>query len=248
MLDISIVSYTNTIPFLYGINSKFLHESLNLSLDYPSICANKILNNQVDIGLVPVTVLNRSPKIKIVTDYCISAKDEVWTVCLFSDVPIEEIKKIYLDYQSNTSVALLKILLKDYWNINPELITANPGYESSIKAEVAGLVIGDRVFELEKKYFFKYDLSYFWHKMTGLPFVFAVWASNTDISKDAMIDFNASLKYGVENINQAIDSQYKGDYDKLLISRYLNKKISYNLDDEKIKAMNLFLDKTQDSI
>ena len=63
-----------------------------------------------------------------------------------------------------------------------------------------------------------------------------------------MIDFNASLKYGVENINQAIDSQYKGDYDKLLISRYLNKKISYNLDDEKIKAMNLFLDKTQDSI
>ena len=157
MLGISVVSYINTIPFLYGINKKFLNEKFTLSLDYPSICANKILSKQVDIGLVPVTTLNQSNRIRIITDYCISAKGEVGTVCLFSDVPINQIKQIYLDYQSNTSVELLKILLKDFWKIAPELILTKPGYESYIKNEKAGLVIGDRAFSLQKKHIFTYD-------------------------------------------------------------------------------------------
>ena len=56
----------------------------------------------------------------IISNYCIGANGAVETVCLCSDVPISEIASIYLDYQSRTSVALLKILLKEYWGVDPE--------------------------------------------------------------------------------------------------------------------------------
>ncbi|MEI9959254.1 MAG: MqnA/MqnD/SBP family protein [Ferruginibacter sp.] len=52
---------------------------------------------------------------------------------------MKEIKTVLLDYQSRTSVALLKILLKEYWNISPELIAAEKGFEQTIGGTTAGL-------------------------------------------------------------------------------------------------------------
>ena len=57
----------------------------------------------------------------IISDYCISCDGEVASVGLFSDVPLNKIEKILLDYQSRTSVELLKILVEEYWKIDPVL-------------------------------------------------------------------------------------------------------------------------------
>ena len=118
---ISVISYLNSIPFVYGLNCSTISKSLNLQLDYPSVCADKLINNVVDIGLVPVVILKDYPSFKIISKYCIGANGDVDTVCLFSNVPIHDIKKIYLDYQSRTSVELLKILCREYWKITPFL-------------------------------------------------------------------------------------------------------------------------------
>ena len=61
-------------------------------------------------------------------------------------MPIHQIKNIFLDYQSKTSVKLLKILLNEYWNVSPKLIDSKYGFENNIKGNNAGLVIGDRSF------------------------------------------------------------------------------------------------------
>ena len=92
---VSIVSYLNTIPFLYGIKETGMINKIQLEYDYPSKCAEKLINNNVDLALVPVVVI---PKIKdsfIISDYCIGAEGPVESVCLFSNVPIEKIKCIY---------------------------------------------------------------------------------------------------------------------------------------------------------
>jgi chorismate dehydratase len=39
-------------------------------------------------------------------------------------VPLEQIEKVYLDYQSRTSVELLKWIMHEYWGIHPEIINA----------------------------------------------------------------------------------------------------------------------------
>ena len=136
MLKISAVSYLNTVPFIHGLKQSVLIHSIGLQLDYPSICADKLINGIVDLALVPVAVIPKLLQAHIISDYCIGANGAVDTVCLYSDVPITEIESIALDYQSRTSVALLKILLKEYWQLNPELKKADVGFEENIKGSI----------------------------------------------------------------------------------------------------------------
>ena len=110
---VSAVSYLNTIPFIYGLKNSPIFDQIELSLDYPALCADKLLNNQVDIGLIPVATIPKIKNAQIISDYCIGSDGKVDTVCLYSNVPILEIESIALDYQSRTSIELLKLLLNE---------------------------------------------------------------------------------------------------------------------------------------
>ena len=243
MLKISAVSYLNTIPFIHGLKQSELIKTIDLQLDYPSICADKLINGTVDLALVPVVAILKLKEAYIISDYCIGANGAVDTVCLYSDVPIEEIESIALDYQSRTSVALLKLLLKDYWRLNPILINEEVGFEDKIKGKHAALVIGDRAFAMNDKHKFIYDLSAIWTEMTGLPFVFAAWVSNSQLSQDFINAFNKALEKGLTNIDRALAFEVDSYPNCKNPEDYLNNKISYSLDSEKKKGMELFLRK-----
>ncbi len=240
-IKISAVSYLNTLPFLYGLQNFVEFEQLDISLDIPSVCASKLITNQVDIGLVPIAIIPELKQYYIISDYCIGANGNVDSVLLLSEVPLNKIEKIYLDYQSRTSVMLLKILAENYWNIKPEFITANKGYENLIGNKTAGLIIGDRTFSLNKDYKYKYDLAGEWKKFTNMPFVFAAWIANKKIDNKFTSKFNKSLKYGLDNINTVVDNNYKQNINKKVdLYKYLSQNISYNLDESKKKSMELF--------
>jgi len=243
MLKISAVSYLNTIPFVHGLKQSELIKTIDLQLDYPSICADKLISGAVDLALVPVVVIPKLKQPYIFSDYCIGANGAVDTVCLYSDVPIDKIESIGLDYQSRTSVALLKFLLKEYWQLNPELKKSDVGFEDNIKGKHAALVIGDRAFTLNSKHKFIYDLSAIWKEMTNLPFVFAAWVSNNRLPQDFINAFNKALEKGLSNIDKAL--AFEGDSYPNCENPvdYLNNKISYSLDSEKQKGMELFLRK-----
>jgi len=240
---ISAVSYLNTVPFIYGLKQSKLIHTIDLQLDYPSICADKLINGDVAVALVPVVVIPKLQDPQIISDYCIGANGGVGTVCLYSDVPITEIESIALDYQSRTSVKLLKILLKEYWELNPELKNTEVGFEDSIKGKNAALVIGDRAFALNTKHKFIYDLSAIWKEMTGLPFVFASWVTNTKLPQGFITTFNKAIEKGLSDIDKALILESANYPNCKNPKDYLNNKISYHLDSEKKKAMELFLSK-----
>ena len=240
---VSAVSYLNTIPFIHGIKFSNISDFIDLQLDYPSVCAQKLINNEVDIALVPVVVLKDNPQFNIISDYCIGSNGKVDTVCLYSDVPLKEIKEIYLDYQSRTSIELLKVLCKEHWNISPKFFNSPEGFENKIERETAALIIGDRAFSANGKYKFVYDLSESWKEMTGLSFVFACWISNKNIEENFTTEFNKSLKMGVENVEEALKKESDNYPHCKNPKEYLNNKISYLLDENKRKGMELFLDK-----
>ncbi len=243
MLKISAVSYLNTIPFIHGLKQSKLINTIDLQLDYPSICADKLITDAVDLALVPVAVIPSLKKYYIVSDYCIGADGAVDTVCLYSDVPINEIETIALDYQSRTSVALLKILLKEYWKLDPTFTKAAIGFENKIEGKHAALVIGDRAFALNNKHQYVYDLAAIWKEMTGLPFVFAAWVANKEISNQFVTSFNTALENGLTDIDKAITVEGANYPNCKNPEDYLNNKISYILDAEKKKGMELFLRK-----
>ncbi|TND09994.1 MAG: hypothetical protein FD123_676 [Bacteroidetes bacterium] len=240
-IRISAVSYLNTRPFLYGLRKKPV-AGIDLALDMPSECARKLLAGEVEIGLIPAAVLPLLENPVILSDYCIGATGPVLSVKLYSAVPLEKIKRVLLDYQSRTSVMLVRILAAESWKIQPEWLPAAAGFEQDIAGDTAGVVIGDRTFALNGKFPYEYDLAESWLQLTGLPFVFAVWAGTGNFSEKFIRDFNASLAFGVSSID-AILAEESFDLPAGLVASYLGKNISYSLDEQKKAGLALFLQK-----
>jgi len=240
---ISAVSYLNTTPFLFGLSNHTILNQIEISLDHPAICAEKLLNNEVDIGLVPVAILPLMKNPEIISDYCIGARGQVRSVILYSNNPLHEIESIKLDYQSRTSVILARILAARFWKIKPAWIPATPGFDSnSLKGKEACIIIGDRAFGKIKKYPYVWDLSEQWLNYTGLPFVFATWTANKKIDTGFIEAFNEALGYGVANIRKVVDKAPES----LVLNRkelfnYLNEDISYPFDNEKKEGLKRFL-------
>lgn len=235
------VSYLNTKPMLYGIKRHPVINKIELIEDYPSKIAQLLVDNEVDVGLIPVAATLRLKEWHIASDYCIGSKGPVASVCIFSQVPMNEIKKVYLDYQSRTSVNLARILLREYWKKEVELIDATgEDFRDEIEGTTAGVVIGDRALEQRSKSRFIYDLAEAWKSHTGLPFVFAAWISNKQLPADFINEFNEANSLGFKNLDKVIAENPFDFYD---LDDYYRKCISYKLDDEKLKGLNLFLEK-----
>lgn len=224
---------------MYGMqNDAFLQEH-ELVPDYPSKVAEMLQSGAVDVALVPVALLKDLPEYFIVSDYCIAAEHEVASVCLFCEVPVNELTTVYLDYQSRTSVALAKILMKEFWGINPEIINAqDESYRTKIAGTTGAVVIGDRALEQRRLSTYIYDLASEWQAMTHLPFVFAVWVSVKPMSEEWIGRFNAANAEGLLHIDQIAEAQKYSAYD---LKKYYTHNISYLLDDEKRKGMAKFL-------
>jgi chorismate dehydratase len=239
-IRISAVSYTNTKPFIYGIQHTPVIDQIELSLDIPSDCAQKLIEDKVDIGLIPVAAALNLPQWHIVSDYCIGANGPVNSVFIFSNCHIREVKTVQLDPESRSSNNLAKVLLKNFWKIEPELVVNAPGYAQSTDPHTAFVQIGDRTFGKKQRYKYVYDLAENWQKLTGLPFVFAAWISNKPIPQEFVDQFNISLKYGLDHRPELLrELPERDDFD---IEDYLMHKLDFNLTEDKKKALYLFLD------
>ncbi len=233
------MSYLNTKPLLYGLEHGQLSDQVELVLDYPANLVRLLNSNQIDIGLIPVGALPSLGDHQIISDYCIGTEGEVASVAVFSEVPMEEIDTVFLDYQSRTSVLLCKILFEKHWNKSVQFIDAQDNsYIERIKGNVAGLVIGDRALSIRHRFNYIYDLGLGWKEMTGFPFVFAVWVSKQEISGEFIPLFNEANGMGLSKINLIINHNNESSYP---MEMYFRKNISYLLTEDMRESMRLYL-------
>jgi chorismate dehydratase len=238
---VAAVSYLNTKPLLYGIKRHPIINEIELVEDYPSKIAQMLIDDEVDIGLIPVAATLKLKEWNIVGDYCIGSEGPVASVCIFSEVPMDKIERVYLDYQSRTSVNLAKVLLREYWKKNVELIdSSGEDFRDEIRGTSAGVVIGDRALAQRLKSKYIYDLAEAWKKYTGLPFVFAAWIANKKLPSHFVSAFNEANGYGLQHINEVIAENPFEMYD---LRKYYTECISYKLDDRKREGLGLFLEK-----
>lgn len=238
MIKISAVSYTNTIPFIYGLQHHNIKKSIDLSLDFPSICAEKLLENKVDVGLIPVASILDLAEAHIISDYCIGANGTVNSVFIFSNCPVKDIKYLQLDPQSKSSNKLALVLLKNYWKVEPELVYKAKEYGRSPHPKTAFVQIGDRTFGKVDKHSYVYDLAAEWKNLTGLEFVFAAWVSNKKLDETFILQLNEALKFGLDNRLRIFENmEMRPDFD---LVDYLMHKIDYRLTDSKKEALVLF--------
>lgn len=238
-MRVGAVSYLNTKPLVYGLELGMMNDMIDLSANYPSSIASALINDEVDIALLPVAVIPEMKEYHVIGNHCISCNGAVASVCLFSEVPLEEISHILLDYQSRTSVQLLQILCKDFWGISPEFRQATEGFESAVNVTTAALIIGDRALTKQNENKFVYDLGQAWKEYTGLPFVFALWVSNKPLSDDFIREFAIANAYGLNNISQVV----LANPSNIDLHKYYTQNIQYVFDIDKKKGLEAFLAK-----
>lgn len=242
---VGAVSYLNTKPLIYGFENGTIKQKVDLVIDYPSKIADMLLNDEIDVGLIPVAVIPKMKEYDIISDYCIGSVGEVASVCLFSEVPLDEIETILLDYQSRTSVALLKVLIKEFWEINVVFKETSENYQSKISGTTAGLVIGDRALQQRKISKYIFDLGEEWKNFTGLPFVFAAWVSNKKLDENFIQSFSEANAFGINKINEIVKENPYKIFD---LKHYYTDCISFELDENKKKGLRLFLEKIKKNV
>jgi chorismate dehydratase len=241
MIKVSVVSYLNAIPFIFGLENS-MKNLVDIALAVPSATVQQFQNGQCDIALISAAALPNLANYNLITNYCISAYKKVDSVLLFSNTVLKNVNKVWLDSDSVTSNLLCKVLLNEHWNLN----TNNFEYGSNdiLQEGEAKLEIGNKALMNRYKYKYQYDLATEWYNFCGLPMVFAVWLASKHVSNETITQFNEALGKGVAAITTVTEQLIKGNqFPNIDIAHYLNNCIDYEFDSTKQAALSLYLQK-----
>jgi chorismate dehydratase len=263
-LRISLVDFLNARPLTWGL----LHDppaGIEVSRDAPSVCAEKLASGAADVGLIPSIEYQRIPGLKVVPALGIAASSEVRSVLLVSDVSREKIRSVELDPASRTSAALVRILLKRVYGIDP--VYRESGYSSpspksqvpSPKSETPGtdlgpgtwdlgpgadarLIIGDPALKTRLNGHVVLDLAAEWRAFSGHPFVFAFWAVREDAAtREVAALLRRSYESGIESIDALIrEEAARTALSEAVVADYLRHALHFELDEGDLDGLRLF--------
>lgn len=179
-IRVGVVSFVNTLPLIDGLERL---ADLELRHSVPSLLIDQLCAGEVDLALGSSIDYQRAAEpLVIVPCGLLGCDGPTLTVRLFSAVPMERLATVHCDTDSHTSVALLRIVLKESWGIEPRLIDFDTREHATgthpIQWPETVLLIGDKVVTdapPAARYPHQLDLGAEWKRLTGLPFVFAVW-------------------------------------------------------------------------
>ena len=176
---IGVVTYLNSKPLVEDLDQ--LLPASPIVFDYPSRLADDLARGRLDVALIPSVEYFNDPDYEIVSDACVAARGPVLSVKLYSRVPLGEIRRLAVDEGSRTSVALVRVLLRERYGVDPHLERLGLGQTTTETTADAVLLIGDRAIAPPKEKFHAvWDLGEEWFQWTGLPFVFAMWVVRAD--------------------------------------------------------------------
>jgi chorismate dehydratase len=193
---------------------------------------------KINAGPISLVDFFKSENLNLFNNYCVATKKSANSVFLFSEKKIEDIENIYITNETSTSVKLLKILNHFYWK-NKQIIYQKNSINCKSK-----LIIGDSALKMlnNSDFKYRYDLGYEWNNLTGLPFVFALWAYNKleDIELNKLEN---SINFGLNNFNASLEIIIKKNKRNYLsnseIINYLEG-FSYRVGNLEEKAINTF--------
>lgn len=243
MTRIAAVSYLNTRPFLVGIKTQLNPTEYTIQTEVPSRCAQLLLEDSVDLALIPVGSMTDFAELCLLPDYCIGADGFVDSVLLCSRGPLENVHTVFLDPSSRTSNGLVKILFQHYWK-KQVVFKDVTNYFGQIDDNVAVVVIGDAALQVRDSFENIYDLAYIWKEWCGLPFVFAVWAYKPLNQQAVQIipKISVAFHFGVTNLDliaEVCAQEFGMPLEE--VSDYFNYSINYVLTENHQAGLNRYL-------
>lgn len=253
---ISASSYSNTAPLVWSFLYGSRRGKYELILDNaPARSAELLRQKRVDAALVPVIEYQRIEDVLLIENVCVGAKEKVRSVCLVTKgEDLRDVKTVALDVSSKTSVALTRIIFREFLNFEPQFQTAKPNLDEMLSNADCALLIGDPALEITEKnkgkttndkgQIRKFDLAEIWREFTGCGFVFAMWMANAERTDTAKaIDFAAARDEGLAHLDEII-SNYETEISLEIedFKKYLAENISYAIDENMQKGLQTFFE------
>ncbi len=223
MIRVGRIPYINCYPVYGAIDRGLVSLEAELVTGTPTQLNALAAADALDVSVVSAVEYARaSSRYLLLPDLAISCDGPVRSVMLFSRLPVEMLggRRVMLSRSSMTSAALLRLLFREVWRVEPEFTGGEA--EVSDLARFAGeshdarLVIGDAALLLGAHtngdergrglpaYPYAYDLGSEWKAWTGLPFVFAVWVAQRAVPVRRALNVHARLiesrDWGLNNI------------------------------------------------
>jgi chorismate dehydratase len=247
-LRIGAVGYLNARPLTWALDRS--PDRWQVRYDLPSVCARLLQDGEVDLGLVPSIEYLQATDYRFVPGVGVTSRGAIASVALYSTRPLDQIRHIALDTSSRTSVALIQVLCRHHFHIEPRFVPHGPDLRVMTRDFDAGLLIGDPAFEADHVGLGlqKFDLGLEWTKMTGLPFVYAAWTGRPGTVTDADVrDLQRAQREGLEAVDLIADEYGRGDAGKAArAAAYLRDNVKYGLGAEEAAGLQVFLDHAAD--
>lgn len=243
-LLVGAVRYLNTKPLVYGLER--LAPGVQLVYDVPSRLSDDLAAGRLDVALIPAIEFFRGAGYSIVSDACIACRGPVLSVKLYCRKPFDDIRTLALDDGSRTSAALVRILLKERFGLEPRL--ERLPVEASIDATEADavLLIGDRAMHASPgKFAAVWDLGDEWNRWAQLPFVFAMWTARPGVEVAELdIALRAARDAGLANLEAIAEREAAS----LGLTRpqcvaYLRDNLHFYLGDHEQRGLELFYER-----
>lgn len=242
---VGAVSYLNTVPLVWGMLHGDESEAVDLSFSIPSICAQRVEEGLIDVGLVPVAEIARQG-LEIIPGVGITCVGAVRSILLFSRVPWPSVRRLAADLSSRSSVQLARVILRERYGVEPEVSSQQPVLADMLHDADAALIIGDPALRLRPEELpYEYlDLGAEWLALTGLPMVFAAWAGKPGIASSSLERITtASYLFGKSRIDEIVEQEHAArGITRDLADRYLRHHIRFELGTEELKGLEAFLD------
>lgn len=235
---LGLVSYLNTSPFRYGLRELGHTDWIN---DVPGKLLALLEGGAVEAAVLPSFDALEHPEYPVLPGICIASYGEALSVKLFSRVPLRQATTVALDASSHTSAALTRIILT-HQGCNPSFITMPPGLAAMLAAADAALLIGDPCMRAEGAGLLVSDLGEEWLRLTGLPFVFAVWAARPGADYAALTSLLTRAKeIGLASVAQvAAEEAARTGLPRQECLVYLRDHMRYDLDRSTLTGLEHF--------
>lgn len=236
-LRLASVSFVNSLLLNYGLDRD---STFTLKLAVPSALLAMLQSGDADVALLPTIDYQKLPGARVLAATGIACEGPTLTVRLFARQPIERITTLACDADSHTSVALSQIILAERFGVRPRLI---PLAQASDDPAEARLLIGDKVILSEPFGFpHQYDLGEEWNRLTGLPFVFAIWTVRAGVNTNGLAN---RLKRAKSDGRAALDSLIRQiaiprGWPAALAHRYLTKYLRFDIGPRELDAIQRF--------
>jgi len=220
-------------------------KAVDLSFSIPSVCAERLEEGIIDVGLVPVAEIARQ-NLEIVPGVGITCLGAVRSILLFSRTPWTRVRTLAADANSRSSVQLARVILRERFGVQPDITPQVPVLNEMLSGADAALVIGDPALRLrpEELPYECLDLGAEWLALTGLPMVFAAWAGKPGIPLNALERITiSSYLFGKERMDDIVEREHTSrGVTAELAERYLRHYIRFELGADELKGLEAFLE------